>query len=394
MGLNNFTEKWRKVKLSDIGQILTGNTPSTKNEEYYNSSDFMFIKPDDFQKNALNNISVSKACISTLGSEKSRKVPAGSVLVTCIGTIGKVALVEKEACFNQQINAIIPDKSMIDSKFLGYAMLKYNYLLKSIANAPIVPIINKTQFSNVEIMIPSLDIQKKIVDVLEKAEKVLEKRKEASGLLDELVKSKFIEMFGDTFLNTKKFEMKQIKDVAKLVKGITYKPEQVDEEGIIVLRSSNIQNSNFDLKDIVRLNKTIDERFLVIPNDILMCNRNGSQRLVGKVAKIPRYEEQMTFGTFMTIVRSPYYNYLFSFFQTEAFRRQIKMQTTVAINQISIPLLESVKVPLPPIEIQNQFTDFVKQIDKLKSEMQKSLEELENNYQSLMQRAFKGELFN
>ena len=124
-----------------------------------------------------------------------------------------------------------------------------------------------------------------------------------------------------------------------------------------------------------------------------MCNRNGSEKLVGKVAKIPDHNEPMTFGTFMTIVRSPYYNYLFSFFQTEAFRRQIKMQTSVAINQISIPLLESVKVPLPPIELQNKFENFVKQVDKLKFEMEKSLKELEDNFSSLMQRAFKGELF-
>jgi type I restriction enzyme S subunit len=201
-------------------------------------------------------------------------------------------------------------------------------------------------------------------------------------------------MFGDTFLNTKNFEMKQIKDVSKLVKGITYSPEQVNDEGIIVLRSSNIQNSKFDLKDIVRVNKSIDEKFLVKPNDILMCNRNGSERLVGKVAKIPNYEEQMTFGTFMTIVRSPYYNYLFSFFQTEGFRRQIKMQTTVAINQISIPLLESVKVPLPPIELQYEFSEFVNQTDKLKFAMEKSLKELENTFNSLMQKAFNGELVN
>ena len=68
------------------------------------------------------------------------------------------------------------------------------------------------------------------------------------------------------------------------------------------------------------------------------------------------------------------------------------MQTSVAINQISIPLLESVKVPLPPIELQNQFADFVKQVDKLKFEMENSLKKLEDNFNSLMQKSFNGEL--
>ena len=187
--------------------------------------------------------------------------------------------------------------------------------------------------------------------------------------------------------------MKQIKDITQIIKGVTYKPEQVSDKGIIVLRSSNIQNSKFDLNDIVRIDKEINEKFLVKYNDIIMCNRNGSERLVGKVAKIPMSSEQMTFGTFMTIIRSPYFNYLFNFFQTEGFRRQIKMQTSVAINQISIPLLESVKVPLPPMELQNKFAEFTNQVDKLKFEIEKSLKELEDNFNSLMQKAFKGELF-
>lgn len=246
----------------------------------------------------------------------------------------------------------------------------------------------------VVVPIPNRNIQDNIVSTLDKALELIDKRKEQIQALDELVKSRFIEMFGDVFLNTKNFKMKQIKEIVTVVKGITYKPEQVNEEGTIVLRSSNVKGSTFDLKDIVRVNKKIDEKFLVKVNDILMCNRNGSERLVGKVAKIPEYNEPMTFGTFMTIVRSPYYNYLFSFFQTEAFRRQIKMQTSVAINQISIPLLESVKVPLPPIELQNEFAEFVKQVDKLKFEMENSLKELEGNFNSLMQRAFKGNLFN
>ena len=244
-----------------------------------------------------------------------------------------------------------------------------------------------------DIYLPNLDTQQKIAEVLDKAQELIDKRKEQIDALDELVKSRFIEMFGDTFLNTKGFEMKKIKDITQIVKGVTYKPEQVSDKGTIVLRSSNIQNSKFDLKDIVRINKKIDEKFLVKQNDILMCNRNGSERLVGKVAKIPMSNEDMTFGTFMTIIRSPYFNYLFSFFQTEGFRRQIKMQTSVAINQISIPLLESVNVPLPPMELQNEFADFVNQVDKLKSQMETSLKELEDNFNSLMQKAFKGELF-
>ncbi|MDM1004216.1 restriction endonuclease subunit S [Clostridium perfringens] len=329
--------------------------------------------------------------------DKFGKVQKGDLLITSVGTIGNTWVSDGRDFYYKDGNITqIVKNDNINTKFLHYLfksnIIKRQYSKGTSGTAQVALTIEKLK----KIKIPKvpLEYQIKTVKLLEKSQELIDKRKEQIGDLDLLVKSKFTEMFGDVFLNTKNFEMKQIKDIVTVVKGITYKPNQVNEEGTIVLRSSNIKGSKFDLNDIVRVNKKIDEKFLVEVNDILMCNRNGSERLVGKVAKIPEYNEPMTFGTFMTIIRSPYYNYLFTFFQTEAFRRQIKMQTSVAINQISIPLLESVKVPLPPIELQNQFADFVKQVDKLKFEMEKSLKELEDNFNSLMQKAFKGELFN
>ncbi|MDK0812454.1 restriction endonuclease subunit S [Clostridium perfringens] len=314
-----------------------------------------------------------------------------TLMITCRGaTCGSLNISRPYSYINGNAMALDNLDENIELKYLYY-FLKNRGLLDTISGSA-QPQITRNSLAKVIVRYPEKNLQLKIVRILDKVQELIDKRKKQIEELDLLVKSKFIEMFGDVFLNTKNFEMKQIKDIVTVVKGITYKPNQVNEEGTIVLRSSNIKGSKFDLNDIVRVNKKIDEKFLVEVNDILMCNRNGSERLVGKVAKIPEYNEPMTFGTFMTIIRTPYYNYLFTFFQTEAFRRQIKMQTSVAINQISIPLLESVKVPLPPIELQNQFADFVKQVDKLKFEMEKSLKELESNFESLMQKIFKVDL--
>ena len=189
--------------------------------------------------------------------------------------------------------------------------------------------------------------------------------------------------------NPHNYPVKRIDEVAELVKGITYSPEEVcDKDGIVVLRSSNIKGSTFDLQDIVIISKKVSSEKLVKENDILMCNRNGSARLVGKVALIPKLDEDMTFGTFMTIVRSQMYKYLFVFFQMEAFRRQIQFQTAVAINQISLPLLAGVTVPIPPMEVQEQFAAFVEQADKSKLAVQKSLDQLETLKKALMQAYF------
>lgn len=379
-------------KLKDVCNITGGYA--------FKSSQFVdkgcpLIRIGEIYDNKINIDSNTVYINDEIEKYEKYMIKKGDILIALSGaTTGKFGIYKYDeiSLLNQRVAKLCSTDKILN-RYLYHYMNKLKPVIFDKASGCAQPNISTNEIGNIEIFVPEMKKQEKIVKVLDKAQELIDKRKEQIEQLDELVKSRFIEMFGDTFLNTKNFEMKQIKEIATLVKGVTYKPDQVNESGMIVLRSSNIQNSKFDLKDIVRIDKEINEKFLVKENDILMCNRNGSERLVGKVAKIPMSSEQMTFGTFMTIIRSPYFNYLFSFFQTEGFRRQIKMQTSVAINQISIPLLESVKVPLPPMELQNEFTEFTNQVDKLKFEMEKSLKELEDNFNSLIQKAFKGELF-
>ena len=200
-------------------------------------------------------------------------------------------------------------------------------------------------------------------------------------------------MFGDPVSNPKGFEIKNLSEIAESFIGLTYKPDDVSDEGILVLRSGNIQNSKLVFEDNVRVTAKVREKLFVKENDILMCSRNGSARLVGKVAMIPKLDEEVTFGAFMTIIRSENYSYLFTYFKLEAFRQQLQSAKTTTINQITKKMLDEIKLPLPPTELQNQFADFIKQVDEMKLKMEKSLKELEDNFNSLMQKAFKGELF-
>jgi len=176
--------------------------------------------------------------------------------------------------------------------------------------------------------------------------------------------------------------------VALYFNGLTYKPEDVAEEGTIVLRSSNIQNNQLDFGDTVRVGCAIRERLMVQENDILMCSRNGSAKLVGKVALIKEIEEPMSFGAFMMIIRSNYFSYLLAYFQMNAFRQQIRTGATTTINQITGRMLDGIIIPLPPMEAVNQFSVFVAQSDKSKAAVQQSLNKLEALKKSLMQQYF------
>ena len=105
---------------------------------------------------------------------------------------------------------------------------------------------------------------------------------------------------------------------------------------------------------------------MVQKNDILMCSRNGSAKLVGKVALIKDIQEPMSFGAFMMIIRSHYFGYLMTYFQMDAFRQQIKTGATTTINQITGRMLDDVTIPLPPMSLVDQFATFVEQTDKSK----------------------------
>ncbi|WP_304683279.1 restriction endonuclease subunit S, partial [uncultured Clostridium sp.] len=222
----------KKYKIGELGSVFTGNTPSKRNNEFYESDDIMFIKPDILSFDIID-IKQSNEYLSEKARKKARIIPKGSLLVSCIGNIGKLGINIEEVAFNQQINAIVHNNKITSSKYLAY-LLKYNQKkLESIANAPVVPIINKSQFSDFELLIhEELEIQRKIVEILDKAQELIDKRKEQIKELDELVKSQFIEMFGDPITNPKRWNTCELREGIKEIKYGTSTPPVFSEEGV------------------------------------------------------------------------------------------------------------------------------------------------------------------
>ena len=188
----------------------------------------------------------------------------------------------------------------------------------------------------------------------------------------------------------KGWEYKKLGEIAKCAIGLTYKPENVTEElsGTIVLRSSNIQNSILDFNDIVRVNVPVKEDKIVKDGDILMCSRNGSIRLVGKVALIKNLKERMSYGAFMTIIRSQYNPYLFEYFKTPAFRQYLIAGKTTTVNQITVKMLNNLTVPLPPKSTQLAIVSELDKINELIRLKKEQLKDFDNLAQSLFYEMF------
>ena len=161
---------WEVKKLGEVGKVITGNTPSTKDEENYSSNDYCFVKPSDIGKDYVTNIEKTEFYISDKAFSQSRKLCKGSVLTTCIGIIGKVGILKVDATCNQQINAILPNDNYI-SEYVAWAIYLTRSVIEDIANAPVVPIINKGKFSNIVIPLPPKDLQQKFADKIEAIER-------------------------------------------------------------------------------------------------------------------------------------------------------------------------------------------------------------------------------
>ena len=380
-----------KVKLCELADIYLGVTHTP--EYVFDGVPFLSVKDISGGKICFDDCKyISQEEYDSLSEGAKPKV--GDMLFCRVGTLGKPIIIpEGTPLFGSFVSlGYLRNKNAdrCDLNYLRYWMYSNSFWKQVNSNVKGASQVNLNTgwLSKFDIDLPEMQEQKYRIFVLDKCKVIIEQREEELKVLDDLIKARFVELFGDPMINPKGFPVKTIEEVSVLNKGITYSPEDVADEGMIVLRSSNIKGNVFDLEDLVKITKKISPDKYVQENDILMCNRNGSARLVGKVAMIPKLDENMTFGTFMTIVRSDIYEYLFAFFQMDAFREQIKFQTAVAINQISLPLLASVKVPVPPRELIDEFAAFTKQVDKSKVAVQKSLDETQQLFDSLMQQYF------
>ena len=163
---------WNRLSLNQIAKdIVTGTTPNTSVKDYYNGS-YIFVSPADINKDKYIKNSIKT--LTNKGFNQTRKLPIGSVLVTCIGDLGKIAIASKELCTNQQINAIIC-KNNISNEFIYYQILNNKSELEIVAGLQVVPLVNKSEFSKIKINMPSsIKEQQKIAKILTSVDESIE----------------------------------------------------------------------------------------------------------------------------------------------------------------------------------------------------------------------------
>lgn len=377
------------VRIGDIGKIITGNTPSKKNPEFYKTKDIPFIGPSDIKNfREVNHLYESEKFISHIARSKARIVLKNSILVTCIGNIGKVGKVEiEEIAFNQQINAIIVEEQDYDVDYLLYALIFNQKRLESISNAPVVPIINKTAFADFKIKIDkSIKNQKYISKCLNFISKLIILKKEQIQAYDDLNESLFFEMFNH--IEVKETSLKKYINFSK--NSISNFSDYLDENYI------GVENIEKETGRILKVEKVSDSNIKSSKNyftrdDVLYSRIRPN---LNKVA-LPNFNGLVSSEVFVINCSDKINKYFLAYtLRSKKFVSYAMLNSSGAnFPRVNKKTIEDYKVKVPPIELQNKFADYVIKIEEEKKKLNSSLKELENLFDALMQDVFSGNLF-
>ena len=358
--------EWKKVKLVDICEIITGNTPLKKEKEYWDKDEVPFITPPELKYEGINYITPN-IYVSKIGAKQGRIIPKNSICVCCIGSLGKLGILKEDAITNQQINSLILKNKNVDLLYLYFYLKTIKNNLESIASSTTVKIINKSSFEKIEISLPNLEIQKKISKKLELLENNIDFRKNQLNYLKELNKSLFTK-----YSKNKKVVNLELEEICEFIKDGTHQtPTYVNtnENGYKFLSSKDVSKGiiNWDNTKYIseELHKELYKKIAPKKNDILLA-KNGTTGIAALVDK----EEIFDIYVSLAILRlKKEYNpkYILEGINSIETNQQFKKSLKgIGVPNLHLKEIKKVKIPIPPIELQNKFAERVEKIEKLK----------------------------
>ena len=359
-----------------------------------------YLSTGDLDFNKMSNIEL--VSYENKPSRANQNVNVGEVIFAKMKDTKKTLVIDEE---NKDIIVstgfyVLKPSEQILSKYL-YHYLNSDYFLNQknkLSKGATQCALNNEGLSNITIYMYNLETQKKIVEVLDKAQELIEKRKKQIEELDLLVKSKFIEMFGDPITNPKNWERATLDEVCTFIKDGPHTSPKYVENGIPFVSVNNIINDFWDFSSVKYISRedyeVFSKRCKPEKGDILYT-KGGTTGFAKYIdidiefcnwvhLAVLKYKKDIINGIFLTKMLNTNYCYA----QSQRYTRGI------ANRDLVLSQMKLIKVFLPPLEAQEKYAEFIKQVDKLKFEMEHSLKELEDNFNSLMQKAFKGELFN
>ncbi len=393
---------WKNSVLGDHIELLGGGTPSKSVEEYWNGN-IPWASVKDLKNDHLKRTEDS---ITPEGVKFSatRVIPKGQLIIATRMAVGKVVITDIDVAINQDLKAIKCDDAL-DKKFLFYLLKSKGSYFEKISSGATVKGIKIEHIKKLKVTLPPLPIQKKIAAILDAADAYRQKTKALIEKYDELTQSLFLEMFGDPVKNPSNWKVSTLVSNCKNKNDIKCGPfgtqlskSEYVQQGVPIWGIPQV-NSSFEKKptEFVTEEKAIElSAYSVKPYDIVM-SRKGN---VGKCALFSNLFENGILHSDVLRIRTDC-NKVLPIFLVWQFRISRILQTQVSnvsngaiMAGINVTKLKQVLAQVPPLELQKDFAERVISIEKQKKQTIAAIDKSEQLFQSLLQKAFKGELVN
>lgn len=377
------------ARLNEICSLNMGQSPDSSS--YNKNGDGLPF----FQGNADFGVLHPKARVWC--NAPTKIAHTGDVLISVRAPIGAINIADRECCIGRGLAALTVDKTICDSGYLWYAIDNKVDELNAKGTGSTFKAISKNVLGETEIPLPSLNKQQQISAILDKVTSLIFLRKQQLAKLDELVKAQFVEMFGDMLLNPLPWPERRLETMADIVSGITKgrKTQSTDLFEVPYMAVSNVKDGYIDwttVKTIMATQSEIDQ-YRLLPNDVLMTEGGDPDKL-GRGAIIREPQENCIHQNHIFRVRLNKSAILPEFFAEYLQHQKAKRyflrcaKQTTGIASINMKQLRALPVSVPPIDNQEGFADFVREVARQKLTIQQSLDKLIILKKSLMQEYF------
>ena len=378
--------KWKMVKLGEVSDVVSGFAFDSK--QFTDDSTAMpIIRIRDVVRGFTETYTTERY-------DKKYVVKKGDLLIGMDGEFNIAEWKSEPALLNQRVCKIFAGNVSIIEKYLLYFMPA---ALKSIEDkTPFVTVkhISVKQIKEIIIPLPPIEEQKRIADILDKASNLIDLRKQQLEKMDLLIKSKFIDMFGDPVTNPKGWEIEKLGKHISVIGGYAFKSNGFSAHGIPVLRIGNINSGFFKSSNLVFWNEDkMLARYLLKPGDmVISLTGTVGKDDYGNVCILSNDYSQYYLNqrnAKLEIRNTIEKQYLSNILKIPKIKNELTdISRGVRQANISNADILNLCIPVPPIELQNQFSEFVEKVEKQKAVMQQSLEKMEINYKALMQEYF------
>jgi len=390
--MKSYPPDWRILRLVDIGEVITGTTPSTKKKEYY-GGDYKLISPANLDNGKY--VTTWHKSLSKAGFEKCRALPRNTILVGCIGNVGKIGMTADDmSATNQQINSLIC-KSRYDPHYIYYSLVYNRPLLESAAVKTTVSILNKSNFEEFKIVVPPLPEQRKIAAVLSLVQRAIKQHERLIQLTTELKKALLRKLFtegtrGEPQKMTEIGPVPESWEVLKFSRGVEIKKGQVDPKQAPYNRMLHVGPENIE-RDTGRLIslKTNEELGIKSGNYYFTKKEVLYSKIrpyLNKVA-IPDFEGTCSADMYPLKPKENLFirEFLAQFLLSEIFRQQaISHQDRTGIPKINRNQLGSTLIPKPSIREQKEIADLLGLLDEKLKVIEKKRQLLQSLFRTLL----------